>query len=177
MNAASTHLSLPLSDLSLAPWWVIHTRPRCEKKMDQWFAARGLTHYLPLRNKSRAYPGKRVVFQHPLFPGYAFGAFSLRDRNAVYSSGHAAAVLEVADQARFTAELSAIRIALAAGFDLEECTGLAPGRRARISTGKLRGLEGTILRRAGRTKLVLTVELLQRSVAVEIEPDWLELLA
>lgn len=177
MTAASPPFSLQPSALSLAPWWVIHTRPRCEKKMDEWFATHGFAHYLPLRNKSRAYPGKRIVFQHPLFPGYAFGAFSLRDRNAIYGSGHAAAVLEVADQARFTAELGAIRTALAAGFELENCAGLAPGRRARITTGKLRGLEGTILRRAGRTKLVLTVELLQRAVAVEIDPSWLDPLA
>jgi transcription antitermination factor NusG len=159
------------------PWWVLHTKPRCEKKMDQWLAAEGMDHYLPTRTKLRIYPGKRVRFEHPLFAGYTFGAFTLLQRNAVYGSGHAAAVLEVVDQPRFLSELDAIRRALDAGLGVEDCPYLGVGRRARITAGKLRGLEGIVVRRSGRTKLILSVELLQRSVAMEIEPDWLEPLA
>jgi hypothetical protein len=177
MTAASPPFSLQPSALSLAPWWVIHTRPRCEKKMDQWLAARQFGHYLPLRSRLRVYPGKRVTFEHPLFAGYAFGAFSLLQRNAVYGSGHAAAVLAVENQGHFLRELVAIRAALASGLGVVDCPYLCVGRRARIATGKLRGLEGIILRRSGRTKLILSVELLQRSIALEIEPDWLEPLA
>lgn len=156
------------------PWWVIHTRPRCEKKMDAWMARAGFDHYLPTRPRVRVYPGKKVTFYHPLFPGYAFGAFNLRERNAIYGSGHAAAVLEVPHQDRFLKEMDAIRTALEAGLNVTPCPHLAPGRRARIATGPLRGLEGVILRRSGRTKFILSVETLQRSVSVEIEPDWLD---
>lgn len=145
--------------------------------MDQWLAHAGLVHWLPCRPKVRTYPSKRVTFQHPLFPGYTFGAFSLRQRNAVYGSGYAAAVLEIPHQPTFLREMTAIQTALAAGLGVEDCPYLAPGRRARITTGRLRGLEGTVLRRSGRTKLLLSIELLQRAVAVEIEPDWLDPLA
>ncbi|MDX6766286.1 MAG: transcription termination/antitermination NusG family protein [Candidatus Methylacidiphilales bacterium] len=155
-------------------WWVLHTRPRCEKKLDQWLAQQGLGHYLPLRERIRVYPGKRTAFHHPLFAGYTFGAFSLLQRNAVYGSGHVAAVIEVHDQGRLLAELEAIRLVLASGLGTEDCPYLGVGRRARITTGRLKGLEGVVQRRSGRTKLILSVEILQRSVALEIEPDWLE---
>lgn len=167
----------PKSEISNQKWWVIHTRPRCEKKMDTWLAQEGLDRYLPLRSRVKTYPGKRVTFQHPLFPGYVFGAFTLARRNAVYGSGFAAGVLQVADQGAFLRELDAIRRALEAGLGMDDCPYLGVGRRARITCGKLRGIEGVVTRRSGRTKLILSVELLQRSVAVEIEPDWLEPLA
>lgn len=160
--------------VSTAPWWLLHARPRCEKKMDLWLEQQGFDHYLPLREKIREYPGKRVSFHHPLFPGYTFGAFDLTQRNAVYGSGHVAAVIEVQDQARLLSELDAIRRVLELGLGLADCPYLGVGRRARITTGRLKGLEGMVLRRSGRTKLVLSVDLLQRSVELEIEPDWLE---
>jgi transcription antitermination factor NusG len=158
-------------------WWVLHTKPRCEKKMDLWLAQQGFDHYLPLREKMREYPGKRVSFQHPLFAGYTFGAFTLLERNAVYGSGHVAAVIEVQDQYRLLTELDAIRQILTSGLGMEDCPYLGVGRRARITTGRLKGLEGVVLRRSGRTKLILSVDMLQRSVALEIEPDWLEPMA
>jgi transcriptional antiterminator RfaH len=172
------HFESPVSNVALPAaerrrWWVLHTRPRCEKKMDEWLAARGFGHYLPTRPVLRSYPGKEVTFEHPLFAGYAFGAFSLRERNAVYGSGHAAGILEVADQDRMVRELESIRTALASPAALEECPYLPVGSRARIVSGRLRGLEGIVLRKGRRTKLVLSVEFLQRSLAVEIEPEWL----
>ncbi len=158
----------------LRRWWVIHTRPRCEKKMDQWFAEHGMDHFLPVRPRLRVYPGKRVTFDHPVFSGYAFGAFSLPERNAVYGSGHAAGVIEVVDQDRFLRELDAVRRALSVDVPTTECPYLAVGWRVRIISGKLRGLEGIVQRRGRRTKLILSVELLQRSLALEIEPELLE---
>jgi transcription antitermination factor NusG len=165
------------SNLSLSTtrcWWIIHTRPRCEKKMDAWFTAQGMDRYLPTRPKKRSYPGKTVTFQHPLFPCYAFGSFSLLERNAVYGSGHAAAVLEVVEQKQFLHELEQIRHALHTGLEAKDCAYLSVGKRARVTVGKLRGFEGIVLRGNHKTRLVLSVEMLQRSVAVEIDPAWLE---
>lgn len=155
-------------------WWLIHSRPRQEKQMAGWLEREGYGFELPLRSKVRVYPGKRVTFSHPIFPGYVFGAFPARVRQAVYGSGHAAAVIGVEDQGRLVRELGALRRALEAGLDLEACPFLRVGQRVRITGGKLSGLEGIVVRRAGRTRLILSVELLQRSVAVEIDPEWVE---
>jgi transcription antitermination factor NusG len=156
-------------------WWVIHTRPRCEKKMDAWLAQQNMPHFLPTRPRLRIYKSKRVTFDHPLFSGYSFGSFSPLEQQSVFGSNHAAALLEVNDQKRLLRELDIIRLALDSGAELEECPFLAEGSRARIVSGKLRGLEGVVRRRSGKTKMILSVELLQRSVDLEIEPAWLEL--
>src|SRR5690606_7130397 len=134
----------------------------------------GFDHYLPTRPKKRSYPGKSVTFQHPLFPCYAFGSFNLLQRNAVYGSGHAAAVLEVVNQEIFLSELDQIRLALKSGLDTKECPYLTVGKRARVTNGKLRGLEGIVLKSHHKTRIILSVEMLQRSVSVEIDPEWLE---
>jgi hypothetical protein len=170
-------LATGISNLTLTAerrWWVIHTRPRCEKKMDAWFQSQGFDHYLPTRPKKRSYPSKSVTFQHPLFPCYAFGSFSLLQRNAVYGSGHAAVVLEVFNQNRFLYELEQIRWALKSGLEAKDCPYLTVGKRARVTNGKLRGLEGVVLRGHHKTRIILSVEMLQRSVSVEIDPEWLE---
>lgn len=176
-NTGTSALALEPLNFSLATerrWWVLHTRPRCEKKMDAWFDSKGLDHYLPTRPKKRSYPGKTVTFQHPLFPCYTFGFFSLFDRNAVYGSGHAAAVLEVVDQALLIRELHQVRLALESGLETKNCPYLTVGKRARVTNGKLRGFEGIVLRGNHKTRIILSVEMLQRSVSVEIDPAWLE---
>lgn len=173
-------MSAPLHRLSSPDdpvWWAIHTRPRCEKKMDQWLAGRGLEHYLPLRPKVRIYPGKKVTFEHPLFMGYAFGAFTLRQRPFVLDSGHAAGVLDIVDQSRFLHEIASVQKALAMGAPLEECPYISVGHRARITAGPCRGLEGRVERLAGKARFILSVEFLQRSVAMEVESSLLELAA
>ena len=152
-----------------APWWVIHVRPRCEKKMHHWFQSSGMECSLPVRRVLRSYPGKRVEFELPLFSGYAFGCFDLLERNAVYGSGYAAAVLEVCDQKLFVLQMSALGQALDSGARVEECPYFSTGQRVKIHRGELRGLCGIVTRIAGGDRLVLSVDFLQRSVAVEID--------
>lgn len=177
MNLSETNLAGAAARADTgSPWWVIHTRPRCEKKMDEWFRRQGMEHYLPVRPKIRLYPGKQVTFHHPIFPGYAFASFDLRQRNDVYGSGYAAGILEVVHQTGFLTELASLRTALEAGAAVEGCVYLAVGQKARIVSGRLRGLEGKILRRSGKVKMILSVEMLQRSVAIEVAPEWLELM-
>lgn len=176
-HSPASHLALGTLNFTLTTerrWWVIHTLSRCEKKMDAWFEKNHLAHYLPTRPKKRSYPGKTVTFQHPLFPGYTFGSFSLMERNSIYGTGYAAAALEVVDQQQLINELEQIRRALQSGLDSKDCPFLAIGKRARVITGKLKGLEGIVTRSHHKTRMILSVEMLQRSVSVEIDPEWLE---
>lgn len=162
-----------------APWWVVRTRPRCEKKMDGWLASHGCPRYLPTRPKARAYPSKTVVFHHPLFPGYAFGAFPLSWRRAVLGSGYAAGVIDVVHQSGFLEELAAIQRALDASLPIDDAPlgYLKRGATVRITAGPLRGSTGVLQRVGHRHRLVLSVDVLQRSIAVEIDPAWVELAA
>lgn len=152
-----------------AVWWVVHTRPRCEKKMDDWFRLAGCGRYLPVRPSLRIYKSKRVTFAKPLFPGYAFGAFSPLQRQTVFRSEYAANIIAVADQAKFLEQMDAIRVALETGAPLEDHPYIATGQRVRITTGKFRGIEGIVTRFRNKTRICLSVDILERSVAVEVD--------
>lgn len=150
-------------------WWVVHTRPRCEKKMDDWFRLAGCARYLPVRPSLRIYKSKRVTFEKPLFPGYAFGAFSPLRRPSVFRSEYAAGIIPVVDQCGFLRQMDAIRAALEAGAALEDHPYIAEGQRVRITTGRFRGIEGIVTRLRNRTRVCLSVDILQRSVALEVD--------
>jgi hypothetical protein len=168
---------IPHSAFDIPVWWAIHTRPRAEKRMEAWLKQELCPAYLPLRAQTRLYTGKRVTFLLPLFPGYTFGAFTPFQSRAVLRSGHAAALLQIHDQAGFLQQLDAVRRLLDSGQSLQPHPYLGPGRRIRVATGKFRGLEGTVIRQAGRTRLVVSLDFLQRSVLVELDPGHLALAA
>jgi len=155
-------------------WWVIHTRPRCEKKMDGWFQRAGCPRHLPVRPSLRLYKNKRVTFEKPLFPGYAFGAFSRLQRSTVFRSEYAASIIEVVDQQGFLQQMAAIQAALEAGGKLEDHPFLAEGRRVRIATGRFRGVEGIVEHIRNKTRICLSVDILQRTVAMEVDAAMLE---
>ena len=109
----------------------------------------------------------------PLFPGYVFGKFSIDERVRVLRTpgiarivGFAGTPAAVPDR-----EIADVRAALESNLPLGPWPYLRTGDRVRIEDGPLRGVEGTLLRQSGKLRLVLSVEMLQRSVAVEIDPD------
>jgi transcription antitermination factor NusG len=150
-------------------WWVIHTLSRCEKRMDEWLGRQGWEHYLPLRRRLHVYASKRVEFLHPLFPGYAFGRFSRLERRSVHGSDYAARIIAVEDQSGFLAQLEPIRAVLAQGAALTLCPYLEKGTRVRVMGGRFRGVEGMVQRRSGKARVVLSVDLLQQAVALEVD--------
>lgn len=154
-------------------WWVVHTRPRCEKKMDGWFRDAGMESCLPLRPVRRDYKSKTVATRLPLFPGYAFGCFSEADKKAVYASGHACKILEVADSAGLEIQIKKLAAVLASGDVVRQVAYLPPGSRARVHAGQLKGLEGRVGRVSTGNRVVLSVDFLQRSVLVEIGTECL----
>ena len=110
----------------------------------------------------------------PLFPGYLFCRFNLRDRLPILKTpgmisivGSAKVPIAVDD-----AEITALRALVNSGFPRQPWPHLQVGRRVRIEHGALRGLEGILLDFKGGHRVVLSVTLLRRSVAAEIDSAW-----
>jgi hypothetical protein len=143
--------------------------------VDEWLGKEGFDHYVPLRRVLRTYQSKSVGRTIPLFAGYAFGAFPKSVSQLVYGSGYAARLIEVDDQKSFLEQIAMVQRILAAGVSVEPCSYYEVGRRVRIHGGSLRGLSGIIKQVAGKTRLIVSVDLLQASVAVEIDQAWLSL--
>src|SRR5579862_2422196 len=83
------------------PWFVAHTRPRCEKKLVQYCTREKLETTLPCFRAVHKYLGKTVAFDKPLFPGYVFLRLAQEQRQRAYQSDYVANLLEVHDQELF----------------------------------------------------------------------------
>ena len=86
---------------------------------------------------------------------------------------YTANVLEVVDQQRLVDQLRQLQLALQAGQWVEALPFLEAGRRVRVQAGPLRGLEGLIVRIKGQTRIVLNVDMIRESVAVEVDSSLL----
>jgi transcription antitermination factor NusG len=164
----------------LAPkWFAVYTSPRHEKRVDRYLTTRQIEHYLPLYHpRHRWADGSTVTLDLPLFPGYIFVRIDRSERVRVLEVPGVLTV--VGGPGRQPASLPESEIeALRAGLHLRRAAPhplLRAGQRARIRSGALAGMEGVVVRQKGSLRVVLTVNLILQSVAVEVDGSELELM-
>jgi transcription antitermination factor NusG len=111
----------------------------------------------------------------PLFPGYLFCRLDVKQRTPILSSPGVVSLVGFGNEpvAIPDAEIEAVEALLLSGLPLTAHAFLREGQRVRITRGALEGIEGTLVRKKADCKFVVSIPLLQRSVAVEIDPDWI----
>ena len=163
-----------LYEFQRAPWFAIHVRSRHEKLVAASLSSQGIECFLPLYRSTRNWSDRRKEVDLPLFPSYVFSSFDPRDHASILKSpgvvkvvsfGHELAPVE-------PSELTHVQTILNSGLLILPWPSLAAGDRVYLEAGPLQGLEGVIVRTKGSLRLVVTVSLLQRSVSVEIDRDW-----
>src|SRR5208337_1007504 len=152
-------------------WYAAYTSANHEKRIAMQFGQRSLEHFLPLYDSVRRWKDRRVQLQLPLFPGYVFVHFALRDRLQVLQTPGVVKLVSFngLPAPLPDAEIEALRASLESGLRGEPHPYLQAGRRATVKSGPLQGLEGIILRRKNRTRFILSFDLIMRSVAVELD--------
>lgn len=160
-------------------WYAAYTCANHEKRVACELQAREVDHFLPLYNSVRRWKDRRVHLELPLFPGYVFVRLALQRRLEVLQIP--SVVRLVGFNSLPTAlpddEIEALRKSLAQRLRVEPHPYLTVGRRVRIKSGPLCGLEGIVVRRAGKVRVVLSVDLISRSFVVDVDSADLELLA
>jgi len=160
----------------LGRWWVVQTQARNEKVVAAALERQQITHYLPLVRRLRIYAGRRVTVELPLFPGYVFLRGEGAECEAAWRTRRVSKILRVYDQARLQTELQHVRQVV----DSDESTAVYPalvvGKRCRVTSGSLRGLEGVVVRRRRNCRLYIAVTILGQSAVVEIDGSLLETL-
>lgn len=154
-------------------WMVLHVRPRCEKKVAEFCATRGIYSYLPLLNKKHKYGARIRVYEIPLFTGYIFALGSRPDSILLRQNHRVANLLSVLDQATLLNQLQQIKRALDHQEAVELFPHLTTGMKVQVRSGPLKGVEGFIQKLKNKTKIVLNVDFIQQSVAVEVDAEWL----
>ena len=156
---------------SHALWYAVYTRANHESRVADEFAGRGVNHFLPRYESVRRWKDRKVRLQLPLFPGYLFVYMELKERLRV---------LQVPGVVRLVGfngspaplpegDIKRIHDFLDLGFNAEPHAYLQVGRRVRVKTGPLAGIEGIFVRSRNKSRIVLSMELIMRSIAVEID--------
>jgi transcription antitermination factor NusG len=157
-------------------WFAVFTRSHHEKCVVQHLTDRGIQSFLPLYKTVHEWSHyRKAALELPLFPNYLFVHIAAHERIRTLE---VAGVLSLVGQGHAAARLPEAEIeCLRAGLHLrkfEPHPYLAAGARVRITKGALSGMEGVVLRRKGSIRVVLTVDLILQSVAVEVGADELE---
>jgi transcription antitermination factor NusG len=169
--------SLPIACCE-AQWYAAYTRANHEKKVAEQLDQKRIEHFLPLYESVRRWKDRCMRLDMPLFPGYVFVFLALRDRLSVLQvPGVVHLVSFGGHPARLDAnQMETLRKGLKE-LRAEPHPYLTVGRRVRIRSGPLQGTEGILLRRKSRYRVILCMDLIMRSVAVEVDIADLELLA
>lgn len=161
------------------PWYAITVCPRHEKKVIGHLESRAVRCFVPMYRSVRQWKDRRKELDLVLFPGYAFVQLDLQERQ------ERLAVLTVPGVTGFITfhgdpvpvnqgEIKSINSTLASGIAVSPHPYLQKGRRVRVVRGALAGIEGILLRRKEQFRLVLSVDLIMRSMAVEVDESEVE---
>jgi transcription antitermination factor NusG len=152
-------------------WYAAYTSANHEKRVAEQLAQRSIEHFLALYQSARRWKDRRVQLHLPLFHGYVFVRLALRDRLQVLQ------VPGVAKLVGFNGiptplpqeEIETLKKGLVCGVRVEPHPFLSVGRRVRMKSGPFEGRQGILLRSKGNLRLVLSIDLIMRSVVIDVD--------
>jgi transcription elongation factor/antiterminator RfaH len=164
----------PESASTQFPWYAVQCWLRKESMIAAQLEGQGFACFLPKYKSLRKWSDRKKEVEQPLFPGYLFCRFDYTQRRPVVLTQ---GVLQVVGCGRrptpiADSEIQAIQVAVASGVPGQPWPYLEVGERVKIHSGKLSGIEGILVNLKGNHRVVLSVTLLQRSVALEVDLSW-----
>jgi len=155
-------------------WFALYVRSHHEKIVEAQLVGKQQVVFLPMYSSRRKWADRWKTISLPLFPGYVFCQFEPEQRSSVLAtSGVIDLVRAGAEPAPIaSSELEAIRRVAASPLLVEPYANLVAGERVMMTGGPLNGLSGVIVEIRKSLRFVISVELLQRSVLVEIDREW-----
>lgn len=160
-------------------WFAVYTICRHEKCVARHFERRSIEHFLPLyRSQRRWKDGSRVMLDLPLFPGYVFVHIRRAERIRVLEVPGVLWIVggngtQPTPLPEF--EIETLRTALDP-LRAEPCPALTAGQRVKIRSGAFAGMRGIVTRQKNTCRVVITLELIMQSIAIEVSAEELELL-
>jgi transcription antitermination factor NusG len=158
---------------SVSQWYAVHTRSRHEKRVASRLREQGITTFVPFTTEVRRWSDRRKLVELPLFSCYAFvNVASLSEaRSTIVRTdgvlglvGFCGGAIPIPD-----VEIESVRALLDGAVPFVAYPFLRIGQRVRIRGGSLDGIEGILVSRNGERTLVISVEPIQRSIAIQID--------
>ena len=155
-------------------WYALYVRSRHEKSVYAQLDAKAEEAFLPLYSRKQKWADRWKTVDFPLFPGYVFCRFDTDRRHSVLATS---GVIDVVRTGSLPAgirdrDIEAIQRVVKSPLLTEPFSDLVAGEEVMMSDGPLKGITGTLMEVRKGLRLVVSVELLRRSVLVEIDRDW-----
>jgi transcription antitermination factor NusG len=154
-----------------AEWFALYTRSRHEQLVKRLLDGKGIENFLPLYERMSQWTDRKKKLSLPLFPGYLFVHIASRNRlevlktpGAIYIVGNGMDLLPIPEE-----QIASIQSLVQKGLRYDPYPYIEIGSRVRIKDGPLNGLEGILVRKKRRSCLVISVDIIQRSVSVEMD--------
>jgi transcription antitermination factor NusG len=152
-------------------WFALAVKRRREKTVADGLRDRDIESFLPLTRLRRQWSDRTRVLDAPLFPGYVFCRCDFESRLAVLGTPGVAAFVSFGQGPATVpaAEIEGVRAIVDSRLPAVDGPYLPVGQRVRIAGGPLAGLEGILIRERDAARVVVNVEILRRSVSVEVD--------
>ncbi|MGD0774094.1 MAG: transcription termination/antitermination NusG family protein [Candidatus Solibacter sp.] len=160
------------------PWFALLVRNRFEKVVALSLIGKGYSVFLPLSKSRRRWSDREPLIDLPLFPGYLFCRVDLRNQLPILTTrgvrqivGYGKVPVPISEP-----EIEFLQRIVSSPSSYEPCSYLTAGQAVRLTRGPLAGLDGIFVKTQKQCRLVVSVSLLQRSVAVEVDMDSVEVI-
>ena len=158
-------------------WYVLHVKPRTEKKVAQWLGFYGYFCHLPLYKKVMKVQRRKVRRFLPVFPGYVFTRLLPDERLTILKTNLVVKTIFVQQPRTMIHQLRQIKNATKSDRNVKVSHNFHPGDIVRIKSGVMRGVEGVVKREGANATLCINVDILSATVEVSISPAELEFAA
>lgn len=159
---------------SRLPWFAVRVKSNYEKPVSAILRGNGFEEFVPTYRSKRYWSDRVKMVDLPLFPGYLFCRLDLSRRlpllttpGFLYLVGKGRTPEAIDEQ-----EILAIQSIMRSGLPALPWPSIAIGQKVRLERGPLRGLDGIVAKVDDQNRIYVHVTLLQRSVSVQIDPDW-----
>jgi len=161
------------------PWYALRVKARQEKSTAEILRNKGYIEFLPLYTSTQRWSDRIQKVQLPLFPGYLFCRFDFDDRLPILKTPGVVQIVGTGQLAHpvHEHEISALQAVVKSGLLTQPWPFLKVGQRVIIQDGPLRNVEGLVADIRDQRHLIVSITLLQRSVAVCIERSWIRPMA
>jgi transcription antitermination factor NusG len=156
-------------------WMCVYTLSRREKEFMRRLVTLEIPHFGPMIPKRFRSPNGRLRTSFiPLFPNYVFIFANDQDRYQAMTTNCVSRCTPVDDSQQLVTDLRRIRAVIEAGVALTPEARLEPGNWVRVRSGPFAGYEGSVIRREGKTRLLLSIHFLEQGVSMELDEGLLE---
>jgi len=157
-------------------WYALKVRPRSESVVAANLETKGYELFLPTYKTKRRWSDRTKSFEMPLFPGYLFCLFDANNRLPILKTPNVNFVVGIGREPApiDETEIEAIRRVVNAGVVYGPHPYVKVGQFVRVEYGSLSGLVGLVTDLRNGSRLIISVNLLMRSVSVEIDRAWVK---